>query len=251
MEDFLEKNIEGFFNNKFSSNLQMAEIEKFIDRLLLRHKKQINRAIFVPDNFIITMSEADYKRLSTPEVFTHIKLFLYKSVILKDYFMAKKPTVDILKSPKLKLGVCEMKAKFSQEIIIPSRNKTTETDFSDIEQTQGTIIAHNMPKFTVDTPKEPNFASLTITEGPDKDSYLEFGTNQIHIGRRDKNEFIITDLNVSRLHAYITFENGRHILHDANSLNGTSVNGSRITGFCLCPGDKIKMGNTTILYDII
>ena len=30
MENFLEKNIEGFFNRKFSSNLQMAEIEKII-----------------------------------------------------------------------------------------------------------------------------------------------------------------------------------------------------------------------------
>ena len=254
MEDFLEKNIEGFFNSKFSSSLQMAEIEKFIDRLILRHKKQVNRAIFVPDNFIITMSEADYARLSTPETFAHLKLFLYKSVILKDYFMAKKPTIDILKSPKLKLGVCEMKAKFSD---INTSNKTRRTDFAneidkDREETQGTIIAHNMrSQFSTNNVPEPNFASLTIIAGPDKDSYLEFGTNQIHIGRREQNEFIITDLNVSRLHAYITFEHGRHILHDANSLNGTSVNGTPITGFCLCPGDKIKMGNTSIVYDII
>ena len=251
MEDFLERNIEGFFNSKFSSSLQMAEIEKFLDRLLLRHKQRVNRAIFVPDNFIITMSEADYTRLSTPETFTHLKLFLYKSVILKDYFMAKKPTIDILKSPKLKLGVCEIKAKFTTDITIPKKRSTSLTADYEKQQTQGTIIAHNMTKFTTNTPKEPNFASLTILSGPDKDSYLEFGTNQIHIGRKDKNEFIITDLNVSRLHAYITFENGRHILHDANSLNGTSVNGKRITGFCLCPGDTIKMGNTSILYDII
>ena len=39
MENFLEKNIEGFFNRKFSSNLQMAEIEKIIDRILIRQKK--------------------------------------------------------------------------------------------------------------------------------------------------------------------------------------------------------------------
>ena len=30
MENFLEKNIEGFFNRKFSSNLQMVEIEKLL-----------------------------------------------------------------------------------------------------------------------------------------------------------------------------------------------------------------------------
>ena len=58
-------------------------------------------------------------------------------------------------------------------------------------------------------------------------------------------------LNVSRLHAYITFEHGRHILRDANSLNGTSVNDRPITNFCLCPGDIIQIGNTRIVYDLI
>ena len=46
MENFLEKNIEGFFNRKFSSNLQMAEIEKIIDRILIRQKKTCKSCYF-------------------------------------------------------------------------------------------------------------------------------------------------------------------------------------------------------------
>lgn len=248
MEDFLEKNIEGFFNRKFSSKLQLAEIEKILDRLLIRHKKRINRAIFVPDNFIITMSREDYAELNMPQTLIRLKLFLYKSVITKDYFMRKKPVIVILKSPDLKLGVCEVKTSFSTQAEI-------QNTIDDDTGTQGTIVVPpNDRELFVKSPKinqELKFASLTITEGPDKDSYMEIGDKQIHIGRRDRNEFIITDINVSRLHAYITFENGRHILHDANSLNGTSVNDTRISSFCLCPGDKIQMGNTTIIYDII
>lgn len=249
MEDFLEKNIEGFFNRKFSSNLQLAEIEKILDRLLIRHKQRINRAIFVPDTFTLTMSQKDYAELNTPQNLIELKLFLYKSVIIKDYFMKKKPTINILKSLDLKLGVCDIKASFSPDTQIQSSVSTNT------EGTQGTIIVPTGSKelFT-GSPKinqEMKFASLTITEGPDKDSYMEIGDKQIHIGRRDKNEFIITDINVSRLHAYITFENGRHILHDANSLNGTTVNDTKISSFCLCPGDKIQMGNTIIFYDIL
>lgn len=249
MEDFLEKNIEGFFNRKFSSNLQLAEIEKILDRLLIRHKKRINRAIFVPDTFTITMSQKDYDELNTLQNLIELKLFLYKSVIIKDYFMKKKPVINILKSLDLKLGVCDIKATFSPDTQIQN------TISANTEGTQGTIIVpSNDRELFNKSPKinqELKFASLTILEGPDKDSYLEIGDKQIHIGRRDKNEFIITDINVSRLHAYITFENGRHILHDANSLNGTTVNDTKISSFCLCSGDKIQMGNTIIIYDIL
>lgn len=249
MEDFLEKNIEGFFNRKFSSKLQLAEIEKILDRLLIRHKKRVNRAIFVPDNFVITISPNDYTELNTIEVLIKLKLFLYKSVIMKDYFMHKKPIITILKSPELKLGVCDIKTTFSAE------SEIQNTISSDNTGTQGTIVVPpNDRELFAKSPRinqELKFASLTIAEGPDKDSYMEIGDKQIHIGRRDSNEFIITDINVSRLHAYITFENGRHILHDANSLNGTSVNDTKISSFCLCPGDKIQIGNTIIIYDIL
>lgn len=226
----------------------MAEIEKIIDRILIRQKKRVNRAIFVPDKFTITMSEIDFKQLNNIKTQNHIKLFLYKSVIQKDYFMETLPTIHILKSPKLKLGVCEIIANFSSD-------KTTNIDEQINDLEQGTIIVPNLDIKELTNPSNKQetlkFASLTIIEGPDKDSYLSFGYNQIHLGRRDKNEFLLTDINVSRTHAYITFEHGRHILRDANSLNGTSVNDKPITNFCLCPKDIIKIGNTRIIYDLI
>ena len=255
MEDFLEKNIEGFFNRKFSSSLQILEIEKFLDRLLLRHKKRINRAFFVPDTFTITMSEADYAELNTVETLNRLKLLLYKTTIQKDYFMAKKPTINILKDPKYKLGVCDIKAIFTKNISqedLASNNSLIPD--GDDEFNQGTIVvnSNNLKEFTkTKNPQDLHFASLIIKKGPDKDSFLAIGDKQIHIGRRDKNEFIVTDVNVSRLHAYISFENGRHILHDANSLNGTKVNLQKINCICLCPKDEIQIGNTTIVYNLL
>lgn len=248
MENFLEKNIEGFFNRKFSSSLQFAEIEKILERILTRQKKRVNRAIFVPNEFTITMSNDDFTRLNNEQTHQQLTLFLYKSVIQKDYFMETLPIIHILKSPRFKLGMCDINAIFSSD-------KTTTSNELDNDLAQGTIIVPNLDIKELTNsetkPKELTFASLTIIEGPDKDSYLEIGTNPIHLGRRDKNEFILTDVNVSRLHAYITFEHGRHILHDANSLNGTIVNDKPITNFCLYPGDIIRIGNTTIHYNLI
>ena len=248
VENFLEKNIEGFFNRKFSSSLQMAEIEKILERILIRQKKRVNRAIFVPNQFKITMNNEDFARLNNNATKDHLKLFLYKSLIEKDYFMETLPVINILKSPDFKLGVCEIQAFFANQ----DMDNSGTDKHNDLEQ--GTIIVPNIDLTEISkstTNQELKFASLKIIDGPDKDSYIEMGTKTVHLGRRDKNEFILTDVNVSRLHAYITFEHGRHILHDANSLNGTMVNDKPIANFCLCLGDTIRIGNSVIVYDLI
>ena len=94
-------------------------------------------------------------------------------------------------------------------------------------------------------------ASLTVVEGPDLDAYLEIGEKQVYIGRRDKNEFILTDTNASRLHAWISYEHHRHELYDAQSTNGTFFNGRRIDSCRLQHGDKIRIGMTVLRYEVI
>ena len=39
-EALLEKHIEGFFNKKFASNLQLVEIEKYLEREMQLQKKR-------------------------------------------------------------------------------------------------------------------------------------------------------------------------------------------------------------------
>jgi pSer/pThr/pTyr-binding forkhead associated (FHA) protein len=72
----------------------------------------------------------------------------------------------------------------------------------------------------------------------------------VNIGRRESNELPLTDMNTSRLHAYVVFEEGGHTLYDARSLNGTYVNDHRVTRKRLKAGDRIKVGNTVILYEV-
>ncbi len=101
-------------------------------------------------------------------------------------------------------------------------------------------------------PTEYKTVSLLAVEGQDIDSYLEFGEKNIYIGRRVNNDFILTDTNASRVHAYITYERHRHILYDAESTNGTYINGkSVVLPQLLRPGDEIGIGETVLLYEVI
>lgn len=72
----------------------------------------------------------------------------------------------------------------------------------------------------------------------------------VSIGRRSSNEVSIKDPLVSRdQHCLITEENGHYYIFDANSTNGTYVNGSRIPNAVKMPlnkSDVVRIGNTVL-----
>ena len=75
----------------------------------------------------------------------------------------------------------------------------------------------------------------------------------VEIGRDAECEIALTnDASVSRNHAKISVDSGRHYLADALSANGTFFNGKRLTAdvrAVLSPGDTIRVGDTVLLYE--
>ena len=76
----------------------------------------------------------------------------------------------------------------------------------------------------------------------------ELSSGRVNIGRIYENEIYLRDAKVSRLHAFIVYEDKAHTIYDAQSTNGTFVNGTKITQQRLQDGDQIKIGNTTLVY---
>ena len=70
----------------------------------------------------------------------------------------------------------------------------------------------------------------------------------ITIGRDAKNSFAVDDAKVSRQHAKLERREGRWVLLDAGSTNGTFLNGTRITRpHPVKPGDRIVVGKTELV----
>lgn len=63
--------------------------------------------------------------------------------------------------------------------------------------------------------------------------------------------FVLNDPEVSSLHARIARDGGPPILIDANSTNGTFVNGERITNRMLQAGDRIGIGGVQLVVQLI
>lgn len=67
------------------------------------------------------------------------------------------------------------------------------------------------------------------------------------IGRHPNNTIQVLDRIVSKEHCHVDFVGGRYVLRDLGSLNGTYVNGERVSERPLYTGDEITMGSTRIL----
>jgi predicted component of type VI protein secretion system len=73
------------------------------------------------------------------------------------------------------------------------------------------------------------------------------GTKEVSIGRSPDNGLVIDNPAISHYHARVFQEDGRLMLEDFGSLNGTFVNGQRVKMVTLKPGDSVTIGKHTIL----
>ncbi len=86
---------------------------------------------------------------------------------------------------------------------------------------------------------------LRQIKGADSGREFEFNQDLIRIGRMpdsDVNFDPEVDLDASGRHAEIRNEDGRYLLIDTGSRNGTWLNGQRIKHAALNPGDEIEIG---------
>jgi len=90
---------------------------------------------------------------------------------------------------------------------------------------------------------------LTVTRGPGAGEVYELkGRAPVSIGRAKANEVVVNDLSVSSEHCRIRPEDGRFVLHDLKSTNGTFVNERRVTRHILSEGDILKIGETALMF---
>jgi CRP-like cAMP-binding protein/Fe-S-cluster-containing hydrogenase component 2 len=90
----------------------------------------------------------------------------------------------------------------------------------------------------------PMLPHLRIATGPRTGAVLQLRFPATTFGRAPENDHAFPDdEKMSRMHATIVYEDGKHILRDHNSANGTLVNGNLVTEIELHSGDTVEMGS--------
>ena len=140
-------------------------------------------------------------------------------------------------------------------LVFQNDSKTVLGDAFSNESTFTNIpIPENVASFFIDsTPKTPGkqFATLLKTEGPADDISVTEGT--VSLGRKPGNTIVLmSDAYLSGKHAEIVTLEGKTVLVDLGSTNGTVVNGRRLTANApqpLVQGDEVQLGQTKYRFE--
>lgn len=94
----------------------------------------------------------------------------------------------------------------------------------------------------------PGTAILVVRGGDDEGSYFALNAPVTTIGRHADSTISLEDITVSRRHTEIHHTDGRYIVRDAGSLNGTYVNQQRVEVAELLQGDELQVGKYRFVF---
>ena len=90
---------------------------------------------------------------------------------------------------------------------------------------------------------------LAITRGPGVGQVFALSeTSATSIGRSRANDIQVDDVSISGQHCRVRPEDGRFVVHDLRSTNGTLVNEKKVSRHVLEEGDVIGIGETSLQF---
>lgn len=94
-------------------------------------------------------------------------------------------------------------------------------------------------------PRQARARNLVVTDGSLKGTVLPLGTSTVTIGRASDCTLVVDDDYASSHHAYLYQTEGRWLVEDGGSTNGTWIDRTRITGPTLLElGSPLRIGRT-------
>jgi pSer/pThr/pTyr-binding forkhead associated (FHA) protein len=107
---------------------------------------------------------------------------------------------------------------------------------------------------TADSPNERSCLAISprliAVDGPLFGQTFYLDEPFVSIGRLASNDICLDDRFVSRVHCVIRTEDGKYVIEDLNSANGTYVNGERVNAGALNEGSLIEIGDSRFLFEL-
>jgi hypothetical protein len=89
--------------------------------------------------------------------------------------------------------------------------------------------------------------TLRVIDGADRGQSFDDLLTPLTVGREEGNSVQLNDERVSRFHLKVQEDDGKLVLTDLESTNGTKVNGEAVHLTLVRPGDVIAMGRTVMV----
>ena len=124
----------------------------------------------------------------------------------------------------------------------PARDDTDPLAVAPAEAAEATVL-HRLAANEMSQP-----ARLVVLAGPRTGLEVPITEHEVSIRRGPENLVVLPDISVSRRHAMLRRENGRYVLFDEASGNGTRLNGKPVSRSALRNGDRIAFGDSLVEF---
>ena len=234
VERFIERLVEGPSARLFGTRLMPIQILRRVERAMEAERGTDGRRGLVPDRFTVRLHPADLAALDpADDVASELASGALTFARDHGYELRDRPRVTLAPDPARRPGEVEVDAAVSP----PGPAGQIAADGAGATRVFE-IPVIRAPQIVIEV-REPGRPArrIPVSGAP------------IRIGRAPECELVLKDSRVSRRHARLGARDGVLVLTDLGSTNGTRVNGHRVTELVLGAGDRVQIGDTSLVID--
>lgn len=246
LERTLSELVEGTFGRVFRSEVRPVELARKLVREMDDHKTVSLSRTYVPNEYVIYLSQQDRTRYEgvEQEVSGELCAYLLEHARREKLALVARPVVEFRTDERLALGEFGIQAR----LVRPAEEGAA------VQADHG----HTMVYSTSDRVRGEVEAAQAGRAAPAKPFLLAEGRRHVVppggalLGRSRDCDVVLSDPNVSRHHAEVRpgGETGWTI-RDLGSTNGVRVNGRQLRGEQpLHPGDQLELGTAPVTFEL-
>jgi hypothetical protein len=251
IEKHMEKMVEGMFGRAFKSSVQPVELAHKLAKEMSDHKTVSVSRVYVPSEYEVYLSPADYEQLSSFEgpLVEDLASYLVAYANRESWTLVATPRILLHSDDDLALGefgiAAHMGAQGTPEpgiAVTPPPTGLVATPPTGLSQT----IVFQPPVAGVAPAAAPPRLCGVLVRG---DRVYRLDGPAIVLGRSRQCDVVINDPNVSRRHAEVRREADGYVVVDLESTNGILVNGREVKRVALADGDRLQLGTTSLSFE--
>lgn len=243
-----------FFFRKSATAIQPVQVARELVKTMLKNKQVSISNVYVPNYYCVFLNPEDYAVLkSFGETFlTELARHLYDEGCKQGYTFLALPMVEIAPADDILKGNVKIKIEFNDSVVANWQIQE-EKDLCESEETEKTTVLVDCVRFMnslQDCSGRKNRSYLEIIKGYDQGKIFYLDQDVVLVGRSMECDIEIADLELSRKHFKLSWQDKRWYIEDLGSTNGTYVNKLRVDSYIVNPGDRIKAGQTIFRFNV-